>query len=192
MSVESGIGWIPFILEALAHQQGELPPGVLDYMTLSPLEYFQRNMYACFWFEQQDVAHTLDLLGADNILFETDFPHPTCLYPDSMVAAAPGSRRLDCGGATKGAAGQRGEPLPHPAARKRALTKLTEPAQAFDQAAPVRRPSNAMLVESGRVSIPAWIASASGPIRSAMRCNASRSKPYTWAALPPTSAATSS
>ena len=59
-------------------------------MSLSPLEYFQRNMYACFWFEQRDVAHTLDLIGADNVLFETDFPHPTCLYPDSMAAAAPG------------------------------------------------------------------------------------------------------
>jgi predicted TIM-barrel fold metal-dependent hydrolase len=90
VSVESGIGWIPFILEALTHQQGELPAEALDYMTLSPLEYFQRNMYACFWFEQRDVAHTLDLIGADNILFETDFPHPTCLYPDSMAAAAPG------------------------------------------------------------------------------------------------------
>ena len=22
-------------------------------------------------------------LGADNVMFETDFPHPTCLYPDS-------------------------------------------------------------------------------------------------------------
>ena len=95
VSVESGIGWIPFILEALTHQQGELPAGALDYMTLSPLEYFQRNMYACFWFEQRDVAHTLDLIGADNILFETDFPHPTCLYPDSMAAAAPGLDALD-------------------------------------------------------------------------------------------------
>ena len=90
VSVESGIGWIPFVLEALTHQQGELPPGTLDYMTLSPLEYFKRQIYACFWFEKQDVSHTLDLIGTDNILFETDFPHPTCLYPDSMATAAPG------------------------------------------------------------------------------------------------------
>ncbi|HEX4016077.1 MAG TPA: amidohydrolase family protein [Frankiaceae bacterium] len=97
VSVESGIGWIPFVLEALNHQKGELPPGVLDYMTLSPLEYFQRQIYACFWFEKQDVSHTLELLGADNILFETDFPHPTCLYPDSMALAAPGLADLTPG-----------------------------------------------------------------------------------------------
>jgi predicted TIM-barrel fold metal-dependent hydrolase len=28
-------------------------------------------------------------LGADNIMFETDFPHPTCLYPDALETAAP-------------------------------------------------------------------------------------------------------
>jgi predicted TIM-barrel fold metal-dependent hydrolase len=95
VSVESGIGWIPFVLEALSHQRGELPPAVLDYMTLSPLEYFQRQIYACFWFEQQDVAHTLELIGSDNILFETDFPHPTCLYPNSLEVAEKGLSLLD-------------------------------------------------------------------------------------------------
>jgi predicted TIM-barrel fold metal-dependent hydrolase len=94
VSVESGIGWIPFLLEALEHQSNETAPGSLDYLTLSPLEYFRRQIYACYWFEKNDVAHTIDLLGADNILFETDFPHPTCLYPDSMVLAAPGLQTL--------------------------------------------------------------------------------------------------
>jgi uncharacterized protein len=28
------------------------------------------------------VARTIELLGADNVMFETDFPHPTCLYPN--------------------------------------------------------------------------------------------------------------
>jgi predicted TIM-barrel fold metal-dependent hydrolase len=95
VSVESGIGWIPFVLEALTHQRGELPPNVLDYMTLSPAEYFRRQIYACFWFEKQDVTHTLELIGSDNILFETDFPHPTCLYPDSLSAAEAGLSQLD-------------------------------------------------------------------------------------------------
>lgn len=94
VSVESGIGWIPFVLEALTHQLGETSPGALDHLSLSPLEYFRRQLYACYWFEKDDVAHVLDLLGADNVLFETDFPHPTCLYPDSMVAAAPGLATL--------------------------------------------------------------------------------------------------
>jgi predicted TIM-barrel fold metal-dependent hydrolase len=94
VSVESGVGWIPFVLEALEHQRNETAPGSLDELTLTPLEYFRRQIYACYWFEKDDISHTLDLLGADNVLFETDFPHPTCLYPDSMVLAAPGLQSL--------------------------------------------------------------------------------------------------
>jgi len=94
VSVESGIGWIPFFLEALTHQLGETSPGALDDLTLSPLEYFRRQLYACYWFEKADIAHTIEVLGPDNILFETDFPHPTCLYPDSMGLAAPGLATL--------------------------------------------------------------------------------------------------
>ena len=94
VSVESGIGWIPFLLEALEHQLGETSPGALDHLTLTPLEYFKRQIYACYWFEKADVKHAIDILGADNVLFETDFPHPTCLYPDSMVTAAAGLANL--------------------------------------------------------------------------------------------------
>ena len=94
VSVESGIGWIPFILEALDHQLNETAPGSLDYLTMAPSDYFQRQMYACFWFEKKDIAHTLELLNPDNVLFETDYPHPTCLYPDSLELAAPGLASL--------------------------------------------------------------------------------------------------
>jgi predicted TIM-barrel fold metal-dependent hydrolase len=90
VSVESGIGWIPFVLEALDHQADETAPGTLDYLSMRPSEYFRRQMYACFWFERDDVAHTIERLGADRVLFETDFPHPTCLYPDSLGHAARG------------------------------------------------------------------------------------------------------
>ncbi|MBV8949435.1 MAG: amidohydrolase [Actinobacteria bacterium] len=90
VSVESGIGWIPFVLEALDHQLGETTPGTMDYLSMPPSAYFRRQMYGCYWFENRDVAHTLDVLGQDNVLFETDFPHPTCLYPSSLEHAAAG------------------------------------------------------------------------------------------------------
>jgi uncharacterized protein len=90
VSVESGIGWIPFVLESLDHQIAETAPGTMDYLSMAPSEYFRRQMYACYWFEQADVGHTLERLGADHVLFETDFPHPTCLYPDSLSHAAKG------------------------------------------------------------------------------------------------------
>lgn len=77
VSVESGMGWIPFLLELAEYQMGQ--NGVTS-LELTPLEYFQRQIYASYWFET-DVAYAVKRLGEDNIMFETDFPHPACLYP---------------------------------------------------------------------------------------------------------------
>ena len=79
VSVESGVGWVPFLMEALDYQLVEIAEGTK--FELKPSEYFKRNFYACFWFEQKDLSDTLRRVGIDNVLFETDFPHPTGLYP---------------------------------------------------------------------------------------------------------------
>ena len=47
---------------------------------MMPSEYFRRQVYACYWFEETAPQRLLDKIGVDNVLFETDFPHPTCLY----------------------------------------------------------------------------------------------------------------
>ena len=81
VSVESGIGWIPFVLEALDYQfAGNRVREDRPELELLPSEYFRRNVYACYWFEQDAPRQLLSSLGTDNILFETDFPHPTSLY----------------------------------------------------------------------------------------------------------------
>jgi predicted TIM-barrel fold metal-dependent hydrolase len=80
VSVESGVGWIPFILEAISYQMSEA--GIKP--KLSPKEIFQRQMYASSWFEREDLIHNARLVGVDNVMFETDFPHPTCLYPNPL------------------------------------------------------------------------------------------------------------
>jgi len=53
-------------------------------LTLLPSEYFARNVYACYWFEQTAPRRLLDEVGVDNVLFETDFPHPTSLYGNEV------------------------------------------------------------------------------------------------------------
>lgn len=88
VSVESGIGWIPFLLEALDYQLIENGPKLANRLKLKPSEYFLRNFYGCFWFEQRNLQASVAALGADNLMFETDFPHPTCLYPYSANFAA--------------------------------------------------------------------------------------------------------
>ena len=86
VSVESGVGWIPFILDALDYQAEE---NNVDHLSMKPSDYFRRQIYACFWFEsQREFLHDVDRLGVDNCMFETDFPHPTCLYPQPLNGIA--------------------------------------------------------------------------------------------------------
>ncbi len=80
VSVESGIGWIPFLLEACDYHVTQANVAGRDRFTELPSESFRRSVYACYWFEDVAPRNFLELMPADNLLFETDFPHPTCLY----------------------------------------------------------------------------------------------------------------
>jgi uncharacterized protein len=79
VSVESGFGYIPYLLEALDWQWTNPRHDEHFPSRMLPSEYFRRQIYAMFWFERS----TLPLLGdlADNVMFETDFPHDTSLTP---------------------------------------------------------------------------------------------------------------
>ena len=85
VSVESGIGWMPFYLDALDYEMAQTMPTAGRKLSLLPSEYFRRQFYGCFWFEHSNLAGTIEALGAQSVLFETDFPHPTCLYPDMQA-----------------------------------------------------------------------------------------------------------
>jgi predicted TIM-barrel fold metal-dependent hydrolase len=100
VSVESGVGWVPFILDALDYEMSENAPNDLEKLSMMPSEYFKRQLYATFWFERNNVPSLIHSVGEDNVLFETDFPHPTCLYPkpldtvaDKMSALTPAVQR---------------------------------------------------------------------------------------------------
>lgn len=90
VSVESGLGWIPFLLEAIDYQMSETGANACK-LQKKPSEYFKSNFYACFWFERRNLVHDIRQLGVENCLFETDYPHPICLYPvDNMDTALDG------------------------------------------------------------------------------------------------------
>ncbi|HEX4089626.1 MAG TPA: amidohydrolase family protein [Trebonia sp.] len=80
VSVENGAGWLPFLGEAMDWQW--LNVGAhKDYPErLLPSEYMKRQIYGMYWFEQESVRSVIGLM-ADNLMFETDFPHATSLSP---------------------------------------------------------------------------------------------------------------
>ena len=117
VSVESGIGWIPFIIERLNWQIADLDTSSVRHTP--PLELFRRQVYACFWFESVAPQHTLESIGFDNVLFETDFPHPTCL-PEPGRTRARGARTVGPGGPEKSNGSERRRSVQHPTTGPRA------------------------------------------------------------------------
>lgn len=82
VSVESGIGWLPFMLEATDYSWlGAFRPGrQRTAEDVLPSELFRQSVYVTYWFESMAPHHLLDVIPTDNVLFETDFPHTTCLF----------------------------------------------------------------------------------------------------------------
>jgi uncharacterized protein len=80
--VESGIGWLPFLLECMDYQfQEHRVQEVSPELEMLPSEYFRQSMMSTFWFEKIAPELLIDFIGEDNVMFETDFPHPTSLWP---------------------------------------------------------------------------------------------------------------
>src|SRR4029078_10227756 len=91
VSVESGIGFIPFILEAAdyAFAYSQVAKERPEF-TMKPSDYFRRQVYGCFFFEEHAPRALLPAVGVDNVLFETDYPHPICLFGNVRAKAYAG------------------------------------------------------------------------------------------------------
>lgn len=87
--IESGMGWVPFWLEGMEHQLIEFRTAENRGLKLTPKEYFKRHFWVSFWFEHTGPTTLLEEIGIDRVMFETDYPHPTSLYPgvqDKLVS----------------------------------------------------------------------------------------------------------
>ena len=79
---ESGIGWIPYILD---HMDLEWEDQFKDLtLTMKPSDYWRRQCFATY---QSDPIglRLLDILGEDNVMWGSDFPHPDGVWPDSKA-----------------------------------------------------------------------------------------------------------
>jgi len=81
VSVESGVGFLPFVLEAADYAFGEAAVRrERPEFDLLPSEYFRRQVFGCWFFEETALQRLVDRIGPGNLLFETDYPHPICLH----------------------------------------------------------------------------------------------------------------
>jgi uncharacterized protein len=78
---EAGIGPVYFALDACDHEweRGRL---WTEGLVTRPSDIVRRQVYANFWFEIADIQMR-DRLGADHIMWESDYPHIVSTYPES-------------------------------------------------------------------------------------------------------------
>jgi predicted TIM-barrel fold metal-dependent hydrolase len=84
---ESQCGWIPYVLERV-DDVWEDNQAWADTKRIPepPSTYYYRQMYACFFKDQHGMA-SLDKVGVDNVLFETDYPHSDSTWPNTKQVA---------------------------------------------------------------------------------------------------------
>jgi predicted TIM-barrel fold metal-dependent hydrolase len=85
---EGQIGWIPYILERadtvwLEHRAWG---GVKDIVPEPPSTYYYRQVFGCFFRDQHGVD-SIDVVGVDNVTFETDYPHTDSTWPHTKAVA---------------------------------------------------------------------------------------------------------
>jgi predicted TIM-barrel fold metal-dependent hydrolase len=85
---ESGIGWIPHVLERLDFEVANYAP-LLDAKpySASASEIFRRQVYATFTEDRFGLAN-LDLIGEENVMWAADYPHGDGAFPHSQAVVA--------------------------------------------------------------------------------------------------------
>lgn len=89
---ESGIGWIPYMLERMDLNWEDQYRSRLT-LTKKPSEYWAAQCYATYQVEKFG-SRVIEDIGADNVMWASDFPHPDGIWPDSQAIIADQYRDL--------------------------------------------------------------------------------------------------
>lgn len=79
---EGGIGWIPHLLHQLDLQYELYPEWAGGTVSEPPSSYFRQHVFGCF-IDDPIGARLLDVIGVDNVMAETDYPHGDSTWPHS-------------------------------------------------------------------------------------------------------------
>ncbi|HVN83913.1 MAG TPA: amidohydrolase family protein [Candidatus Binatia bacterium] len=79
--VEADAGWVPYFLQRM-EQHFEFS-GNAEHPDLKqhPTEYFTRNVFVACRGDERTLRSVIELVGDDNIVFNTDYPHPDGTFP---------------------------------------------------------------------------------------------------------------
>jgi predicted TIM-barrel fold metal-dependent hydrolase len=82
VAVETGSGWIPYILEQLDDRWWRNRSWLPVKLRHEPSCYYRRNWMSAFMVDHYAVKNR-HLLGVENLLWSTDYPHHGCDWPET-------------------------------------------------------------------------------------------------------------
>ena len=85
--LEAGCGWLPYWLERLDDHL-ELMPESVPLLKEKPTDIFKRNCYISLDPDEWTLPHVAQYLGADRIVYASDYPHYDGKFPDSVKIVA--------------------------------------------------------------------------------------------------------
>jgi uncharacterized protein len=86
--LESGGGWVAPWLDRMDRHYYDQGFFNDSHLKMAPTEYFQRQCWISFEPVEGSLPHLVDYLGANKILWATDYPHPDGFFPGApkMIA----------------------------------------------------------------------------------------------------------
>jgi predicted TIM-barrel fold metal-dependent hydrolase len=79
--VEADAGWLPYLLQRMEQHWEFSGNAEHPEMRMPPTEYFRRNVFVACRGDERTLPSVVALAGDDNLVFNTDYPHPDGTFP---------------------------------------------------------------------------------------------------------------
>ena len=83
--LEGNASWVPYLLWRMDEHHEWLGDVFARDLSKAPSEYFKRHCFVSVECDEEPIKGVFDLIGVDNVVFSTDFPHPDCKYPGAVA-----------------------------------------------------------------------------------------------------------
>ena len=81
VQVEADGGWVPYWLQRMEQHWDFSGNSEHEYLSKRPTEYFKSNFFVAFRGDEPTMKAALDIVGDNNFLWDTDYPHPDGTFP---------------------------------------------------------------------------------------------------------------
>ncbi|MEN8185420.1 MAG: amidohydrolase family protein, partial [Myxococcota bacterium] len=79
--VEADAGWLPYWLQRMEQHFEFSGNAEHPDLRMAPTEYFRRQVFVAARGDEPTLPSVVELVGDDNVVFNTDYPHPDGTFP---------------------------------------------------------------------------------------------------------------